>query len=182
MGLDVYVGSLTRYYSGDWETIIQSLAHEGGVPVVIERVETRPNTWGALGRLLRLFRVPSPFRSSSGADRVTDPAAVRAGIIAWRAALTNTLGNDLSGALDWDESDESLYFTDKPTWDGYAALALLAAHAEHPEFAWPEEVPEHWDQDPAWIASTAEGSRTRYRQILTPELWLPGAFEFVFLA
>lgn len=33
MGLDIYVGSLTRYYSGDRETVIQQDARETGRPL-----------------------------------------------------------------------------------------------------------------------------------------------------
>ena len=36
--------------------------------------------------------------------------------------------------------------------------------------------------DPAWKASTAEGFRSKYTTILTPELWLPCRFSFVFRA
>jgi hypothetical protein len=30
MGLDIYVGSLTRYYRRDWETIVQQAGRELG--------------------------------------------------------------------------------------------------------------------------------------------------------
>ena len=33
VGLDVYVGPLTRYYLGDWETVVQRLGRERGFPV-----------------------------------------------------------------------------------------------------------------------------------------------------
>ena len=54
MGLDVYVGSLTRYYAHDWETAVQRLGCEQGIPVVIVRA-----------------RLQSP-------DAITDPARSRA--------------------------------------------------------------------------------------------------------
>ncbi len=37
MGLDVYVGPLSRYYGGDWETVIQQAAREGGFEVEVIR-------------------------------------------------------------------------------------------------------------------------------------------------
>jgi len=37
MGLDVYVGPLTRYYSFEWETIIQRAGREQGLEVRIAR-------------------------------------------------------------------------------------------------------------------------------------------------
>ena len=30
MGLDIYAGKLTRYYSRNWKTIVQQLAEENG--------------------------------------------------------------------------------------------------------------------------------------------------------
>jgi hypothetical protein len=35
MGLDVYVGSLTRYYARDWETIVQKWGRESGTRVEV---------------------------------------------------------------------------------------------------------------------------------------------------
>ncbi|MGO9314795.1 MAG: hypothetical protein ACLQDI_18955, partial [Syntrophobacteraceae bacterium] len=74
------------------------------------------------------------------------------------------------------------YFTDKPDWIGYAGLLLLAAHKEHPQFHTPERASQHWDRDPAWQASTAEGFKSRFAQILIPEMWLPVNFTFTFKA
>jgi hypothetical protein len=42
MGLDVYVGSLTRYYTGDWETIVQQAGREMGLEVRVERPRSSP--------------------------------------------------------------------------------------------------------------------------------------------
>lgn len=40
MGLDVYVGTLTRYYSGDWELITQRVGRELGLTVEVVPVRT----------------------------------------------------------------------------------------------------------------------------------------------
>jgi len=37
MGLDVYVGPLSRYYAGDWETIVQQAGRQQGVEVQVLR-------------------------------------------------------------------------------------------------------------------------------------------------
>ena len=34
MGLDIYVGSLTRYFARDWKTILEQLAERGEIPEV----------------------------------------------------------------------------------------------------------------------------------------------------
>ena len=57
MGLDVYVGAFTRYYSGQWETVVQSNAREQGYEVQI-------------------------VRSANEEDDVTDPQEIASGDIA----------------------------------------------------------------------------------------------------
>lgn len=178
MGLDVYVGSLTRYYSGSWETAIQRWGREQGVPVAVLR--QRPTI-----------------------DEVADPRRVRESVIGWRTILSRELTKRvenvapipglvgwhpqyirptyplLGRSLDWEESDETPYFTDKPDWYGYVALLLLAAHAEHPELEQPIQLPDRWTEDAAWRAASEDGfRRAHYRQILQPELWLPCDFDF----
>jgi hypothetical protein len=39
MGLDVYVGTLTRYVVGDWELTVETLGRQLGIPVRIEHAE-----------------------------------------------------------------------------------------------------------------------------------------------
>src|SRR5919202_1876698 len=59
------------------------------------------------------------------------------------------------------------------------SLALLAAHAEHPEFPQPSAVVERLDRDHAWTASSGKGyfENSRYQQLLGAELWLPCDFN-----
>ena len=41
MGLDVYVGPLIRYYTGDWETIVQQIGRETGMQKASGRATRR---------------------------------------------------------------------------------------------------------------------------------------------
>lgn len=156
MGLDVYVGSLARYYTGDWETLVQQRAREQGADSVV-------------------LRPSSP-------TKVPDPAEVGEMVERWREALNGVLSDYLQGeALAWDESEAAPYFTGKPDWDGYAALLLLAAYEENAETSWPQGVPRDWRRDPALQTSSAEDFRwSRYAALLAPELWLPQDFDFIF--
>ncbi len=70
MALDVYVGSLTRYYIEDWETPIQRYCRETGKEFVRVRVNEQSN---------------------DSDDVIKDPAVVRSHVIAWRDALNNVL-------------------------------------------------------------------------------------------
>jgi hypothetical protein len=157
VGLDVYVGTLTRYLVGDWELVTERTAREAGIPFQIVRSEPEPE------------------------DAIRDPDVVREAVLEWRAVLARGLGTDLS----WSEADEMPYFTDKPDWRGYFGLLFLAAHDEHPERSIPEELPERPHDHPLLQSVTATPKRRlfrrsselasapRYFALYTPELWLP---------
>ncbi len=156
MGLDVYVGPFTRYLAGDWELATQTAAREMGLELEV-------------------------VRANETDDAVTDPDELRAAVLEWREALATRLGIP----LEWAEDDEAPYFTDKPDWDGYASLVLLAANAEHPEIPLPDELPDEPFDHPLFEA-VAGGRRRgllrrrkepeeppRYASLYTPEVWLP---------
>jgi hypothetical protein len=145
VGLDVYVGSLTRYYVEGPVDVVERIARHQGLA----------------------------FDGGQDAEEV-----LRAAVVSWRDGLTRWLGDRLAGPLDWDESGPAPCFTDKPGWDGYGGVLLLAAHDEHPELPPPAVVSADWPDDPAYQAATARGAGSRYRQLLTPELWLPCRFDF----
>ena len=145
MGLDVYVGSLTRYYVEGPADVVERIARHQDITV------------------------------SDGQDA---EEVIRAAVLRWREGLSRWLGDRLDGPLDWDESAPAPCFTDKPGWDGYGGTLLLAAHDEHPELPPPAQVSADWPDDPAYQAASAPGAGSRYRQLLTPELWLPCRFAF----
>jgi hypothetical protein len=156
MGLDIYVGSLTRYYTGDWETVVQKDAREQGVEVEIVGRETT-------------------------ADAVTDPEEIRSAVLSWRDNVSEHLGSNLESPLDWEETPNAPYFTDKPAWDSYASLLLWAAYSENPELTRPNGSIEEWATDPAFELSTAPGFKTAFPQLLRDvQLWLPQRFRFTF--
>src|SRR5947207_13965109 len=116
MVLDIYVGSLTRYYAQDWETIVQQWGREQGLPVEVRRSQ------------------PSP------PDRITDPAVIRPAMIKWRSNLNEALSSRLGVELDWEEAPDAAYFTDKPGWDGYGGLVLLYAREVKTQLTRPERI------------------------------------------
>jgi hypothetical protein len=133
MGLDIYVGSLTRYYSGDWELIAQQAAREMGVPLQIVRSQKDP------------------------ADAIRDPGAIPPVVKQWRDQLSESLSEHLSAPLDRNEEPDAPYFTDKPAWDCYSDLPLWAAYSEHPDLVRPKDSVEDFGHDPAYAMSTAKG-------------------------
>ena len=114
MGLDIYVGPLTRYHSGNWETLVQQYARLNGLKCQV----VRPPSTDSSPRL--------------SADQI------REAVLAWQSGLAEALKQPLK----WSEDNSSDYFTEKPAWDCYSAVAVLAAHDEHRELKLPDVVPE----------------------------------------
>ena len=157
MALDVYVGPLTRYYTGDWENVAERSARERGRPSV------RPTSAAGL------------------ADRGKESDLVRPRVLDWRSALGRSLGDRVSAPLDWEESADAAHFTGRPGWDGFGSLVLWAAYAEHPALRRPLTLPEEWDDDLALIRCNADSFRSRYSHLVrNVELWLPCDFQFTF--
>ena len=158
MGLDLYVGSLTRYYIGEWETIVQKYAKQEGLKLDMVRPESEP-------------------------DAITDPDEVIEIVDAWMLGLGKGLESHLPKDTEfyWQDDMSKPYFTDKPTWDCYGSMLLWAAYSEHPEFSKPTDYIDKWNEDPAFQASVSEGFKTKYGQLLhDTELWLPVEFQFSF--
>lgn len=155
MALDVYVGSLTRYYAGGWENLGEGSARERGAPI--------SGRWA------------KPSRDPKSEERI------RARVIGWRTALAQALRDRLAGPLEWDETEGAPWYTHCLGWDGFGSLVLWAAYAEHPILRLPETLPEDWDHDVALMRSTAEGFRSRFSHLVrNVEMWLPVAFEITF--
>ena len=156
MALDIYVGSLTRYYTGEWETRAQCAAREMGLAHTV-------------------------IRSGSNNDDAPKPEDVYPAIIAWRDDMNQGLATELTTALDWDESPNALYFTERPNWDAYGALLLWAAYSEHSDLVPPINPTSSWDNDAAYLRSNSSGYKTNYPQILRGvEFWFPVDFSFTF--
>src|SRR6185436_9828201 len=153
MGLDVYVGTLERYYTGQWETVVQQYGREAGLQVQV----VRANQPGWLARVLAWFR-PKPDAGKA--------------IEAWRSRLSEEAGVPLA----WNESQEAEYFTDKPAWDCYGALLLWAAYEETGSGNRPATA-ERWLDDEV-LRGAMENRSSKYRHLLNgTEIWLPGEIE-----
>jgi hypothetical protein len=107
MALDVYVGSLTRYFAGDWERIADRTA-------------------GRRGGATRTAQ-----SRGAGAAKM-ERERIQASVLAWRRTLGGALAPYLAEPLAWNETPEAPWFTGRPGWDGFGALVLWAAYAEQP--------------------------------------------------
>ncbi|MFG3423038.1 hypothetical protein [Micromonospora sp. NPDC048063] len=147
MGLDLYVGPLTRYHLNDWLTITQQIGAQEGYDVRI-------------------------VRAHEDEDHETDPDMVQNAVREWQ----QWLGEALGGPVDWPEGAVQPYWTDKPDWDGFGAVLLFAAYDERPDLhpgPWgKEDSPREFADAPAYQAASAQPER--YVTLLSGvEWWLP---------
>jgi len=159
MGLDVYVGSLTRYYTHDWETVVQQAAKNEGIPVHVVRATPPPP------------------------DEIKDPAEVQRLVVEWRHNMETSLreANLISTDLNWPEAADTPYFTDKPDWDCFGALTLLAAYEEEPKprfgGRWPKTLNDHWARDSKLAARLNAREPPRYSHIYECVAWIPAMLK-----
>lgn len=160
MGMDVYVGPLRRYFARDWLTAAQQADAAAGLSVTATRAPA--------GRL-----------AGRPADESTpSPAQVEEAVMAWQASLLASLGRDDA----WPEDPALPYWTDKPGWDGFGALVLLAAYDECPELrpakrgllrrAATPDGPRNYASAPA-VREAAKNPRRYPSLLLGTEWWLP---------
>jgi hypothetical protein len=155
MAFDVYVGTLTRFYTGDWDNVGQRWARSEGVSYQMIHTGGEPEP-------------PAPA------------ADVRAAVMAWRDAINQGLAGLGHGALQWSEEDDQPYFTDRPAWEGYSGLLLWAAYAHFPSAPLPYALPQSWADDTMYQKVMAAPSQLRYPVVLSANLWLPGDFRLCF--
>jgi hypothetical protein len=158
MALDIYVGSLTRYYAAGWETVSQRQAREAGVS-----------------------SAPAPREAPE--DAIRDPDEIRPIVTEWRQGIAAALRESVTDPFDWDESQDAPHFTDQVGRDAFTSLRLWAAYAEHPDLQRPTALVADPATDPAFLRSNNPAGTSVYHQVIRDiELWLPWDFAFTFRA
>lgn len=178
MGLDIYAGPLTRYYTREWMTIIQKMGAEQGMEVVVVRPgepidlpNDNPSILERIFRKLGLKKDPPPYEP---ADDQPSHAEVQEMVVLWRDAIVRSLSEHAEGMQPWNESIEADYDTDKPDWDGLASVILWAAYAECPDLTPPTEPTREWQDDPAFKRMDDANGGEHYKALLRNcEVWLP---------
>ncbi len=158
MGLDIYAGKLTRYYSRNWKTIVQQLAEENGQKCVM--------TDGCGNKI-------QSIQDKTGIDRI------REAVTGWADNIAANIDLPLPAPL-WDETAECGYYTDKPDWEAFGALVMLQAclSLNRPI---PEYVKSGWDAFDESIVKEA-GSKVLTNSLLSEvALWLPIPDNAVFV-
>lgn len=157
MGLDIYAGTLTRYYARNWKTTVQQWAEENGYTY---------NRFGPGGEMEQ--------------EQKPDPQEVLAAIEGWRDAVLGALRNSGMDYPSWPEDNEAPYYTDKPDWDAFCALLLAECCGVLGEEV-PKTVPKGWSggfwDDPR----VKRGAEKAGGSLLAgAQLWLPIGEPFWF--
>lgn len=156
MGLDLYAGTLTRYYTQNWKTVTQQWAEQGGM---------------AFSRI-------SP--GGEGED-LPDVDETEEAVSDWRDSVLTALARpDQPPFLPWEENNYAPYYTEKPDWDAFGALLLYAACQKY-GLEVPKVIPKGWDfQQHDIIRQAFEDEELTWTLFGGVEWWLPmdGYFSF----
>lgn len=108
MGLDIYAGTLTRYYAQNWKTINQQVAEQMGA---------------------NYTKITAEGHDDDNLPSVEEIQVSMEGFANFLATnLTHPEGKELK---PWEESNEKPYYTDKPDWLAKTALIYKAAYSEY---------------------------------------------------
>ncbi len=151
MGLDIYSGRLTPYYSGNWETLAQQLTDENGVEYT--KMDDNGNEI-------------QPVEDDSEIAQLRDALKV------WADNFAANVNPPLSPPL-WDEDTDCGYYTDKPDWEAYWALVTLTAYLSMKKRGWPEYIEVGWDALDDPVVKEAMSNKVPNSLLLNSDLWLP---------
>ncbi len=155
MAFDIYVGSASRYFAGNWKTIVQQAAEADGIAYQVVRPTPSP--------LSKIFQ-PKPEKAYrdflNGIKKETD-----------------FQGN---GEPLWNDSPELDYVTDRPAWEGHYGLLIKYAYLMQPELTPPATLPKALEEEPTYQAALRTPD-PRIRQLAFGEIFIPTALKIMFV-
>lgn len=150
MGLDIYAGTLTRYYSRDWKNLVQQQAEENGF---------KYETIGGDGNEIQ-----------STVDHA-EIEQIHDAINQWSSNLIERI-TPSSPTTVWNEGVGCHYFTDRPDWLAYGALIMLQA-CQHFNSPLPEYVDSDWNAYDEPIVKKAMSQETANSLLMDVCFWVP---------
>jgi len=161
MGLDIYAGTLTRYYAQNWKTVGQQWAEEHG--------------WG--------FQRITPGGERLDEEEKASPAEIQADVENWRDQVLAAVSQPgREPYAPWPEDNEKPYYTEKPDWDAFGAMLLVAACYTYGEPV-PPTVQKDWNfMDHPAIKRLAEDPEKVWSLFRNADWWLPVSDGFFFQA
>jgi len=159
MGLDIYAGPLTRYYSHNWKTVVQQWAEENGYT----------------------FNRITPDGEPADNEEELSPAEIQAAVEDWRDQILAAISQpNQPHYTPWPEDNERPYYTDKPDWDAFGAMLLVAACHTYEEPV-PLTMEKDWDfGEHPLIARLASDEERVWSLLRGATWWLPLTDSFLF--
>lgn len=161
MGLDIYAGTLTRYYAHNWKTSVQQWAEKNGYT----------------------FNRITPDEDPVDDGEELSPAEVQAAVENWRDQILAAIAQPgQEPYAPWPEDNEKPYYTDKPDWDAFGAMLLVAACHTYGEPV-PPTVEKNWDFGEHPLISRLASDEERVWSLFRGATWwLPLSDAFFFQA
>jgi hypothetical protein len=148
MLIELYVGTLTRYYSEQWQN-----------------ANTRA------GKL-------SPFTGPRGANSVSDPVELQGIVAEWLETASTKLKEHLTEPLNWREGMSPDYKVGEIGFQGYGGAILLSAYTVTGHLPRPTSYLASWNKDPAIEILSREPGNNAIWEIMNCSLWMPCSFQF----
>lgn len=157
MGLDIYAGTLTRYYAQNWKTAAQQWAEANG------------------------FSYSRITPQKDQAEEILDPRDIQEAMKNWQRQMLAAISpKDRAPYEPWTEDNETPYYTDKPDWDAFGALLLYTACRIYEE-PLPKTVEKNWDFDHhPLIQRMGEDEERLWSLFIGASWWLPMEEGLVF--
>lgn len=161
MGLDIYAGTLTRYYAHNWKTVVEQWAEENGYS---------------------FQRITADGQKSPNGQEMS-PFTIQKAIEDWRDQTLAAISRPRQKPyVPWPEDNEKPYFTNKPDWDAFGAMLLVAACHSYDEPV-PPAVPKNWEfMEHPLIKRLSEDEEKIWSLFKGADWWLPLPDGFMFQA
>ncbi|MDO5746409.1 MAG: hypothetical protein Q4P66_01940 [Actinomycetaceae bacterium] len=157
MGLNVYAGSLTRYYSKDWRPVQQN----------------EPITDGK-----KMAPHPSKYPRALPSEQWDELQETNE---RWRDEVLKVVSAKIQYPVEqWCEDVGIGYYTHNLTWQSYFAVMISAACLSYSQ-ALPRDIPTHepLHQHPMFRKAYLDDSNP-VSYLLRTEWWIPSQYEFIF--
>jgi hypothetical protein len=151
MHVDIFVGTLTRYYSTEWQNSRTRAGHR------------------------------SPFgpQRSAANDIVIDPVELQGKIAVWLEEANDKLRERLKDPLSWREGMLQPHFSGELGLGGYFGMTLLAGYTLFPHLQRPSVYTSKLEGDPAYDTAAKAEKKDALWEILNCGIWYPGNFSTI---
>lgn len=150
MGLDIYSGTLTRYYAHNWKNVVQQWAEAKGYE----------------------FNIIRPNADEGEQEETLSPEEILNAVTDWSSQLIAAMNQNYGREFEpWNEDyDTTPYFTDKPDWDAFMALVIYTCCKIYNEPV-PETVVNNFDVRAFPIVERAEKDNEVNLSLLKAAVW-----------